>query len=273
MQFAACRNFEATGTFIFTVAELESTLLFSVQRLAAKLRIEPRKLLLGHASSSRGGVSLIDGKTLRKDRLQRLLLHCLRFLKESKKMHFKSRSLAAVRVLLHDNLLGDISDTPWVFHHAVNLLLHAVALEPMISEIAVLLLRKVITQSLRNRPERIFEGSVLTRIMCALIPVAQRVAADADNVYIEIIDTLAEESVLSPKLQFESLPPFPHDEIFARASDICKQMPARNSFEKLIESFASSDDHASAIIKDAYLSHLLDFLQSKGHRLQNTDPE
>ncbi len=183
----------------------------------------------------------------------------------------RSRSLAAVRVLLDDSLLGNISDTPWVFHHVVNFLLQAVALEPSVSEIGVFLLRKVITQSLRNNPNRIFEGSVLTRIICALIPAAQKAAADVDNAYIEIIDSLAEESVLSPNLQFESLPPFPHDEIFARASEICKQVPSRNSLEKLIASFASSDDHAPAIIKDAYLSHLLDFLQFKGHRLQNID--
>jgi hypothetical protein len=274
MQFAACRNFEARDTFILTVEELESALLFSVQKLASKLRIEPRKLLMGHLPScARGGTGSTHGKILRKDRLQRLLLYCLRFLKESKKVNMKSRSLVAVRVMLHDNLLGNVSDTPWVFHHVVNLLLQAVALEPNVSEIAVLLLRQVINQSLGNHPQRLFEGSVLTRIICALIPVAQKAAADVDNTFIEIIDTLAEESALCPNIQFESLPPFPHDEIFARASEICKKVPSRNSFEKFIGSFASSDDHASAIIKDAYLSHLLDFLQFKDHSLQKIDHE
>ena len=252
LQLAACRNFDSRDSYIFSINELESTVVFCVQKLASNLKMDPTRLLLGGSSSS---------KVLRKDRLQLLILHCRRHLNESRKMNIKLRSLAAIRVLLHEKLMGDISSIPWFFHHIVDVLLLA-TLQPSVSLEAASLFQQVILQSLNKHPERIYEGSFVTRTICAFIPLAQRESADSNNIFIQLINTLAENCCCMSNFELQSLPPFPHDSIFDRAVDICSQFPNTHTFDAFLKNFDSVDEHISLIMKDAYLSHLLSFLQS-----------
>jgi hypothetical protein len=248
LQPAACRSFDSQDNYILTTEEMESSVLFCIQELALMLRIHPKKMLLENQSN-----------ISRKDRMQVLLLHCRRYLNASPKMHVKSRSLAAVRTLIKESLIEDLSLIPWLFHHVINMLLQAAALQPEISQEAVILLRQVVQNSMKSTPERIAEGSMLTRTICALIPLAQREAADENNVFIETINMLVEEFQHSPQMH---LLPFPSDPVFASAIQLCTQSLDKHTFAAFLQNFVSSDDHAAVIIKETYLLHLLNFMQS-----------
>ena len=150
-----------------------------------------------------------------------------------------------MRTLTHDKLIGELSETSWVFHHVVNVLLQAATMQPSVSQEAAAILGQILRNSLRTNPERISEGNLLTRTICALIPLAQREAADENNVFIEIINMLAEEFQSCDQVH---LPPFPSDTIFVRAVQLCTQSLDEHTFQAFLQSFTSSDEHMSVII-------------------------